>query len=311
MEGLELIRKLAEDRHGFARRHDARAAGLSRWQVRAQIDAGEWIEEGPRVLRRAGAPWTKASSLMRAVLDAGPGAVVSHGTAAAWWGLPGFDLLTVHITRPRGLTGCRVSFGQVVHTVLDLSTHQVTVLDGIPIVRPERLAFELCACVHPLRAERAIDTGWSKGLFSGPSLRRLHAELAERGRKGTVVMREILDARPPGYVPPASGLEGRVKQILAEAGLGEFRRQVDLGDDRWVGRVDFLHEKLPVIVEVQSERYHTALLDEAHDAARKAALEAAKFVVVEVWDTDVWHRRTAVVDAVREGLRRARAARPR
>ena len=76
-------------------------------------------------------------------------------------------------------------------------------------------------------------------------------------------------------MPPASGLEGRTKEILAEAGLGGSRRQVDVGDDRWVGRVDFLSERAPLIVEVQSERYHRSLSDEWHDAARRAALEAA------------------------------------
>ena len=44
---------------------------------------------------------------MRVILDAGPGAVLSHGAAAAWWGLPGFDLRTIDITHPRALTGAR------------------------------------------------------------------------------------------------------------------------------------------------------------------------------------------------------------
>lgn len=293
---------LAERQHGFVLRSDAVRFGISSKAIRHAITRGQWSAHGRRLLRRTGAPWTKASPLMRAVLDAGPGAVLSHATAAAWWGLPGFDLLTIHVTRPRGVTCAPAAFAHQLHRVLDLAHNQVTVLDGVPIVRPERVAFELCASVHPLRAERAIDTGWAKGLWSGGSLRRLHEALAERGRKGTVVMRAILEERPPGWVPPASGLEGRVMQLLAEAGLGGFRRQVDVGDDRWVGRVDFLSERAPVIVEVQSERYHKALLDEQHDAARRAALEDSGFTVVEVWDTDVWHNRRAVVDAVRRAI---------
>lgn len=307
MVAMDALFDLSERQHGFVLRGDAALLGLSPAAVRHLVRRGEWIPEGRRLLRRAGAPWTKASPLMRAALDAGPGSVVSHSTAAAWWGLPGFDLLDIHVTRPRGMTCAPAAFAQHLHQVLDLSCDQVTVLDGIPIVRPERLAFELCGSVHPLRAARAIETGWSKGLFSGDSLRRVHAELAERGRKGTVVMREFLEARPPGWVPPASGLEGRVRDILVEAGLGQFRRQVDVGADHWVGRVDFLHDFLPLIVEVQSERYHEALLDKQHDAVRKANLEAAGFIVVEIWDSAVWYRRHEVVDAVRSGLRLARA----
>ena len=193
--------------------------------------------------------------------------------------------------------------------MLDLSSDQVTVLDGVPIVRPERMIFELCGAEHPKRVERALDTGWAKGLYAGRSLRRLLAELAVQGRTGIVLFRQLLEDRPPGWIPPASNLERRFMEIAKGSLLGEWRRQVDVGsEDRWCGRVDFLSAALPLIVEVQSERYHTALSDQAHDAARRAATEAAGFTVVEVWDTQLWHAKDEVVAAVRDGVRRARAA---
>jgi very-short-patch-repair endonuclease len=186
----------------------------------------------------------------------------------------------------------------------------VTVLEGVPIVRPERLMLELCATAHPMRAERALDAAWSKGLCSGDSLRRVHAELAKSGRNGIVLMRALLDARPPGWIPPASGLEARFMAIVRDACLGQWRRQVDVGsEERWCGRVDFLACNLPLIVEVQSERYHSALTDQAHDAARRANLEDTGFTVVEVWDTQVWHAKHEVLAVVREGIRRVRALR--
>jgi very-short-patch-repair endonuclease len=195
--------------------------------------------------------------------------------------------------------------------VLTLSADQVTVLDGVPIVRPERAIFELCATEHPKRAERAMDAAWAKALCSGASLRRVLAELARRGRGGTVVLRELLDARPPGWVPPASNLEARFIEIARGGMLGEWRRQVDLGDDaRWCGRVDFVSTNYPVIVEVQSERYHTALTDIAHDTIRRVGLQDAGFVVVEVWDTEVWYAKHTVVARVRDGIARAKPRSP-
>jgi very-short-patch-repair endonuclease len=307
MNADDALHQLSAAQHGFVTRLQARVAGLSRHAQFHRIERGEWEPHGRRVLHRSGTPWTRASPLMRAVLDGGSGAVISHTTAAAWWGLPGFDLLTIHVTRPRGLTGAPSTFAHQLHEVLTLSTDQVTVLDGVPIVRPERAIFELCATTHPGRAERALDTGWSKALYSGDSLRRIHDELACRGRSGTVVLRELLAARPRGWVPPASNLEARFIEITRGALLGEWRRQVDLGDDtRWCGRVDFLSTTLPLIVEVQSERYHTALTDAAHDAIRRQRLEDAGLVVVEVWDTRLWHARHEVVAAIREGIREAR-----
>jgi very-short-patch-repair endonuclease len=302
---------LAEQQHGFVTRLQAGTAGLSRNAVLHRIRRGEWVPHGQRVLHRSGTPWTRASPLVLAVFDAGPGAVVSHTTAATWWGLPGFDLLTIHITRPRGTTCAPAAFAGQVHEVLDLSTEQITVLDGVPIVRPERMIFELCATAHPLRAARALDTGWAKALYSGDSLRRIHQELACRGRAGTVVLRELLEARPPGWIPPASNLEARFGTIMREASLGEWRRQVDVGDDaQWCGRVDFRSTKWSLVVEVQSERYHTALSDQLYDAARRERLEGAGLVVVEVWDAQVWHARHDVVATVRDGIARARARNP-
>jgi very-short-patch-repair endonuclease len=303
--------ELAARQHGFVTRFQARAAGLSRSALYHRICRGEWTTQGARVLQRRGTPWTRASPLMRAVLDAGPGAVISHTTAAAWWGLPGFDLLSIHVTRPRGTTCAPAAFAGHLHEVLTLSTDQVTVLDGVPIVRPERAIFELCASTHPLRAERALDTGWSKSLYSGDSLRRIHKELAKSGRGGTVLLRSLLKARPRGWVPPASNLESRFETITREALLGEWRRQVDVGDDtRWCGRVDFKSTQWPLVVEVQSERYHTALTDRAHDAARRQDLKDAGLVVVEVWDTQVWHARHDVVAAIRDGVARAKPRQP-
>ena len=89
--------------------------------------------------------------------------------------------------------------------------------------------------------------------------------------------------------------------------LGDWRRQVDLGsEERWCGRVDFVRDDLALVVEVQSERYHSALTDQAHDAARRANLDAAGFTVVEVWDVQLWHAKHVVIAAVREGIRDAR-----
>ncbi len=297
----------AERQRGYIRRDDPRAAGASRKVVARWIRDGDWVPAGSRLLRRRGSPRDKGDPLMRAVLDLGTGAVISHSTAAAWWGLPGFDLLKPHVTRPRGISGTEPSFPVHLHEVLDLGSDQVTVLDGIPIVRPERLAFELFASVHPMRAARAAEHAWSRGLLSGPSLSATFDELAGRGRGGTVETRAFLEGHGDGWIPPASNLEARFASVMEGAHYGKWRRQVDVGSDRWSGRVDFLHELLPLIVEVQSERYHAALLDRAADAGRLAQFESAGFVVVEVWDTWVWHDKQRLIAAVLEGIRAARA----
>jgi very-short-patch-repair endonuclease len=83
-----------------------------------------------------------------------------------------------------------------------------------------------------------------------------------------------------------------------------FRRQVNVGDGTWTARVDFLHEPSKTVVEIQSERYHTALTDRAADARRKERLERSGFTVVEVWDSELFTNPGIVVDRVLEAIRK-------
>lgn len=306
MDADAFLQDLSERQHGAITRAAPREAGLSKDAQKHRVRRGEWVPDGPRVLRRTGAPRSESYRVMRAVLDAGAGAVLSHRSAAAWWGLPGYDLRTLHVTRPRGMTSSGSAFAQL-HEVKALRAVDVAVLDGVPVVRPERVILELCGSVHPERAERALDAAWSRGLLSGRSCRAFLEAMAASGRNGIVLLRQLLDERPDDYVPPASNLEGRVKDILGGAALGEWRRQVDSGGETWTGRVDFRHAVLPAIIEVQSERYHAALTDRADDGRRRKQLEADGFFVAEVWDTDVWRHRAVVIAAARQVVAAASA----
>ncbi len=240
------------------------------------------------------------------MLDSAPGAFACGRTAAALWEVAGYQLFPVHVVRGRGVTGRRSSLA-VLHEVKRLLPHHVTVLKDIPVVRPERMVLDLCASEHPRRAARALDNAWRRRLLSGRSLRTLLGETSVQGRPGLGVLRALLDERGDDYVPPASNLEGRFASIVTQAGLPAMRRQVDSGGDRWIGRVDFCAERLPLIVEIQSETFHTALTDQVDDAQRMAALRAAGFVVIEITEAQVWHQPREVVRLVREARARLSA----
>jgi very-short-patch-repair endonuclease len=169
-------------------------------------------------------------------------------------------------------------------------------------VRAELLVLHLCATEHPKRAERALDNAWSMRLLSGPSLTACIAQVGASGRNGTALVRELLERRGDEYVPPASNLERRAIKVLAPLGV-EFRRQVDLGGEKWDGRVDLVADRAPVVVEVQSERFHAALLDLEADALRRARLETDGYVVVEVTDVEVWSQPTVVRTRVGAAVR--------
>ena len=132
---------------------------------------------------------------------------------------------------------------------------------------------------------------WS--LVTDEVLRLLGAPVSAEQR----TMAAVLDAGPGARLASQSAASW-----WGLAGWG-FRRQVDLGDDgTWAARVDFVHEVCPLVVEIQSEAYHSALSDRRHDRERLARLRAAGFTVVEVTDTMVWTAPDHALRLVQHGL---------
>ena len=294
--------RLARARHGVTSRSELRAAGVGHNDIELMRRSRNWERPTDETFRRVGSMPSKAQHVALAVLDSGPGALLSHLSAGHWWGLTGCALRPLHVTR---LSSSRRSSSlTVTHRARALPRAYVTELDGVPIVRPELCSLQLFAMCREDRAERLTDSLWAMRLLSGPSLHRCIDELGASGRNGTAGVRRYLARRGPGYVPPATGLESRVERILRDAGI-PVRRQVDSGSQEdWTGRVDLRHEWLPILIEVQSERFHGALLDRESDRRRIEAMERAGFLVVEITDTEAWTTPWIVVDKVRAAVAR-------
>lgn len=197
----------------------------------------------------------------------------------------------------------------VVHTTTKIDERDLAVVAGIPTVTPIRALFGVAGAVHP-KLERALDNAWARRLVSYALLHRTLEELATRGRPGIRVLRQLAEARPPEYRPPESNNESRLNDLVEAAGLPRLRRQVNAGDgERWIGRMDMADPSLPVVVEVHSELFHGSLLDQQRDADRRAAMEAAGWTFVEVWESELWRSpRNVVARIANARLRVARAA---
>ena len=139
------------------------------------------------------------------------------------------------------------------------------------------------------RVAALLDRFWSDRLVSWDEMVACLAALDVRGRRGIREIRTLLDARGPDYIPPASSLERRAEFILGQHGVTGLQRQVRLGGEEFAGRVDLLEPPSAVVIEIQSDRWHASLVDRAADAARRARLESLGFVVVEVWESQLFH----------------------
>jgi very-short-patch-repair endonuclease len=289
---------LASRQHGAVAVRQASALGISRAALRHRIDKGQWERISQRVLRLAGSPASQEQRLMVAVLHHAPAAFLARSTALACWRLPGFQKEPIELlsSRRRRITDDGLT---TVHSSRDLLLAHVTEVDGIPITTPARALFDIAATEHPKRVERAIDNALARRLVTNALLHRTLRELADRGRHGITLMRELLDARPPSYRPPESNTEARLNDLLERAGQRRLSPQHDVGDDEaWIGRIDLRDEEAPLLVEVQSDLFHGSLLDRQRDQERIGALRAAGFVVLEIWESAVWHRPDEVVAAV-------------
>ncbi|HNI34897.1 MAG TPA: hypothetical protein PLV93_05825 [Microthrixaceae bacterium] len=294
--------RLSRRQSGLITVRHAQDVGYSDTAARRLAETDEWETLTDRVLRHRSSPTSDAQRLLAAVLDAGGDAAITDLPSASWWGLGGCSrwpivLLTTRASRRRTELARTLE-------IRSLPPEWSVVHHGVPTVRPEMLALRLFAVCREERAIALVDQLWSRRLLSGRSVRRFLGQMGERGRNGTAGLRRYYNKRGDDYEPPASGLEGRVMQLLDDAGV-PMRRQIDSGGEHWTGRVDFRHETLPVILEVQSEEYHASLTAKGHDAERRRRLEDDDgFAVEEIWDTDVWARPWKVAEAVRSAIAR-------
>ena len=280
------------------------------------IRTGRWLPAGDRVIRAAAAPPTETQRVLAAILDASPGAVLHAGSALAWLGMTGFGLATVLVARPRGLSSATTPLARV-HRVRDLRPHDVIVVNGVATETALRAIWaEAARYAGPARHEIGIkrigtllDQAHRLRLVSWGGLHESVDDLRQRGRSGTVIMRELAGHRPPGSSPTESGLETRFEDVLQQAGADPLRRQRPVGGREPIGRCDFTDEDLPLVVEVNSLRFHTTPTDRAADERRYQALMDAGFSVCVIWEDDLWSAQGGVARAVIEARRHARAGR--
>lgn len=301
-----VIAALAERQHGCFARDQAVALGATDRVIQRRLESGRWVAVGKHVVRMAGAPTTWRQRLLASVLDGGTGSVATGRPAAALWALPGYPQSGVEVLRPRG-GNHRASLGTARET-RSLPAPHVTTRDGIPVLTTARLAVELAGREHPKRVERTVESAIAAGLLTPQQLASVVSELASRGRRGSTFLRELVEQLSPGYVPPASELEARFRDLLRTAGLPEPVRQLDVGGEAWIGRVDVAYPEHRLVIELDSRRWHDSRGAIESDAVRSNQLVRAGWTVLHVTWRQLHDDPTGVVLLVRGMLHRAVAA---
>jgi hypothetical protein len=128
----------------------------------------------------------------------GPGAVLSHVSAAVHWNLLRYDAPQPQVTAPASRTGVP---GIRLHRTRSLDAQDTTNHDGIPITTVHRTLLDIAADVATRHLERALAQTERLQVYDHRALEDVIAR--SNGHRGTKRLAHSL-ARPPtfGSAPP-------------------------------------------------------------------------------------------------------------
>jgi very-short-patch-repair endonuclease len=204
---------------------------------------------------------------MAALLACGPGAVLSHGSAAALWGFGEEPRGLVEVSLPAGMRSRQV--GIRAHRRATLGSADVTEYEGIPVTAPIRTLVDQATRLAPARLERAVN--------EADKLERVRADAlytaldAYSGEAGVGKLRKLLD--PLHFRLSDSELEQAMRLVAKGAGLPVPETKA------WVNRyeVDFFWPGLGIVVEADGLRYHRTASQQRRALERDQAHIAAGF----------------------------------
>lgn len=191
---------------------------------------------------------------MAAVLACGPGALLSHFSAAALYGILADRPLPIEVCVPR-LVRCK-----------GIRTHRGRRAGGtfkrIPVTSPTETLIDLAAVLDDRRWEAAVNEADALDLCTPDEVR---AAAAKTTRPGVKRVARVLD--PLTFVLTDSELERLFLPIARRAGLPKPVTQRHLDGHR----VDFHWPELNLVVECDSLRYHRTASKQVKDVLRDQA----------------------------------------
>jgi very-short-patch-repair endonuclease len=208
---------------------------------------------------------------MAGVLAAGPGAVLSHRSAAALWGIRNTDRAAVEVIVRRA---CRRP-GIEAHRAT-LQPDELTRERGIPVTNPARTLLDLAEVLTPQQLERAINEAEVRRLTSPLPLAALVAR--HPTRRGTNALRRILHRNDLGETITRSALEERFLALVDANGFPRPRMNAPLGPYH----PDALWPDERLVVELDSYPIHTTRQAFESDRTRDRELTLAGYRVVRI-----------------------------
>lgn len=288
------VSRLASIQHGQVTRAQLFNAGLTRHAIAARVARG-FLRQVHRGVYSVGDPTLiPFAAESAAVLALGPGAVLSHRSAAAVWGIaPAHEGGPVDVTlvdrtgRPR--PGVRI------HRVNEFDPADTRLHARLPVTAPARTLIDFAAGASRAELERAIAEARVLRLVSD---RSLTVAIRRAGsRRGAGAVRDLVRAQA-GLGLTRSDAERLFLALIDEAELPRPAANVRLEGYE----VDFVWRAQKLVVEVDGRAFHAHPEAFERDRRRDQVLAAAGFVVIRVTWLQLVEAGLAVVARVAQAL---------
>lgn len=287
------IGALAARQHGVVSRRQLLDAGLTRRMLHGRLRSGHLLRLHPGVYAVGHAQLRREGRWLAAVLAAGPGAALSHRSAAALHGIRESETLEVTTTRRVRVRGV------LIHRTTALDRQDLTSRRAVRVTTLERTLVDLA------------------GILSAEQLGKLLREADRAGRLGETVIRAArarIDGRRDAGAKALRAALAKHDRLATSLTLSEL-------EDRFLGLLDA--EDLPrpltnhkiagmkvdavwpaerVAVELDGWAWHHDRAAFQEDRTRDARLARAGWTVVRFTHADVVHRPRHVAETLRDLL---------
>lgn len=272
-----LIAWLAEQQHGVVGRGQLEGFGVGRGAIDGRLRAGRLHRLHPGVYAVGHRAISRQGRWMAAVLYGGPGAVLSHRSAAALWGIRNATSGAIEVTT-RSKSRSR---GPIRRHYSRLPADEMTKREGIPVTTVPRTVFDLAAQSGADDAEAALRQAEYRRLYDRLSLPILLDRYP--GRRGSPAVRLCLARRRVTVGHGRSWLEEVFLPFLDRNRLprpGQLNAWIEARGKRV--EVDCYWPRLQAIVELDGFAAHGTRTAFREDRARSRRLLAAGYGVARI-----------------------------
>lgn len=307
----EILGRLGAAQHGVATRVQLLRHGLPECAVDGLVRVGRLVPVARGIYRVGPLPLPRGPEVA-AVFAAGPGARVSHRSAARLQGLTEPER-SEHVSRkepPRATSAVvptpivevsvprkrrRRIEGVRIHRVRDLREDEVSLLDGIPVTTPARTLLDIAEELGSREVEKAYANALRRKLVTPEAMRAMVERHPDH--RGAALWRRLLaEEGEPAFT--RSDAEEKLLGIARAAGLPRPEVNVRV----LAHEVDFLWRAARLVVEVDGYAYHGSRHNFAADRRRDAELAAGGYRVLRFTWGDLTEQRLATVVRLAQAL---------